>query len=555
MKINLLKTIISLTVFFIVTAGTATAATYKVQIDCNHNSMRNTDTGNRITVSFLDRNRNLIRSVSKNGVRNCAQTDSVFTIVTNREVRFITFRTNGSDAFYIDEWRLYKNGVRIHWQGRDNGKGWCLSTDSGDSAGSWRNFVTGSCRSAIRFPVTGGATGSNLYKVQIDCYHNSVRNTDTGNRITVSFLDGNGRIIGNVSKNGVRNCARTDSVFSLNTNREVKSIVFRTNGNDAFYIDEWRLYKNGARVHWQGRDNGKGWCLSTDSGDSSGSWRNFVTGSCRSNLRFPVTAVSGGSNTYKVQVDCYHNAIRNTDTGNRITVSFLDGNRNLIRNVSKNGVRNCAQTDSVFSIVTNRKVQYIAFSTNGNDAFYIDEWRLFRGNQRIKWESRDNGKGWCISTDPNDAAGWRNYLYGSCKNRIVFPLTSTGNQFSKRVIVNAKTNSSTGGVGKDTGINLQRGQRLIIRTDPNQKWRAGAGWRISNANGIRTIGKFTKSGLSAHYGSLVGRIGSGRYFFVGTNFSGTANSSGRLYLFYWDSNKADNSGSISVNISTAGSIR
>ena len=47
--------------------------------------------------------------------------------------------------------------------------------------------------------------------------------------------------------------------------------------------------------------------------------------------------------------------------------------------------------------------------------------------------------------------------------------------YAQRTEVNAKTNSSTGGVGKDTGIDVRSGQRLTIRSNPSHKWRSAHG--------------------------------------------------------------------------------
>jgi PEP-CTERM motif len=55
-------------------------------------------------------------------------------------------------------------------------------------------------------------------------------------------------------------------------------------------------------------------------------------------------------------------------------------------------------------------------------------------------------------------------------------------------------------------------------------------------------------GLTAPFGALVGEI-NGVYEELGTSFSGPAWATGTLYLFYWDFNAYDNSGSVNVNIS------
>jgi hypothetical protein len=125
------------------------------------------------------------------------------------------------------------------------------------------------------------------------------------------------------------------------------------------------------------------------------------------------------------------------------------------------------------------------------------------------------------------------------------------------VDVRARQNSMTGGVALDTGVEVVAGQRLFLHADFSDTWTAGAGDRASNANGLRpgnpfggNYGLYTDpvSGQSFYYGALVGRIGDGPYFLVGTDYDQPASRCGRLTLYYWDSNHADNSGSINVTI-------
>ncbi|NNE99409.1 MAG: hypothetical protein HKN25_10360, partial [Pyrinomonadaceae bacterium] len=223
----------------------------------------------------------------------------------------------------------------------------------------------------------------------------------------------------------IRNCQSSGAAFSINTNRTVRYVEFNTNGNDAFYIDDWRLYLNGRQIKRGGTNNARGWCLSTDPNDAGGLWRPFVSGRCRTRIRFPITSVptppTTGNQVYRVTVDCYHSKIRFTDTTNRITVAFLDAGRNVIRRVSKSGIRNCSGSEAAFSIRTNRRVRYIEFSTNGNDGFFIDEWRLFLDGRQIQHLGVDDGRGWCLSTDPGDAGGpWSGFVTGGCKSRLRF---------------------------------------------------------------------------------------------------------------------------------------
>jgi len=137
--------------------------------------------------------------------------------------------------------------------------------------------------------------------------------------------------------------------------------------------------------------------------------------------------------------------------------------------------------------------------------------------------------------------------------------------------VDALTNSAGGGVGLNTGITLSTGQVFTVSAGVNDLWSAGALPRFSNADGFvgtlfatgsdesgqlagtkigANFGTLTQNGLSAPFGALVGDI-NGTFFMLGTSFSGPAPNSGTLLLFYWDSNFADNSGSVLVNVSTA----
>ncbi|MCF8475188.1 MAG: PEP-CTERM sorting domain-containing protein [Emcibacter sp.] len=123
--------------------------------------------------------------------------------------------------------------------------------------------------------------------------------------------------------------------------------------------------------------------------------------------------------------------------------------------------------------------------------------------------------------------------------------------------VYAQANSSTGGVGAVTGINVGIGDQLIMITDVNDCWSAGAYPRDSNADGLTAgnpcpgngvFGNHVQAGVSAAFGSLMGKIGAGDFFFVGTAFDQIMSEAGALALYYWDSNSYDNSGYVSVNI-------
>lgn len=134
--------------------------------------------------------------------------------------------------------------------------------------------------------------------------------------------------------------------------------------------------------------------------------------------------------------------------------------------------------------------------------------------------------------------------------------------------VDARSNSSTGGIGLDT-IALATGQSFAVLASATDLWSSGPLPRYSNANGLisdltatgadesglvagtvigQNWGSHTQNGFTAAYGQLVGLVGS-QYFALDTSSGGTAASAGTLKLFYWDSNAGDNTGSIAVNVS------
>ena len=146
-------------------------------------------------------------------------------------------------------------------------------------------------------------------------------------------------------------------------------------------------------------------------------------------------------------------------------------------------------------------------------------------------------------------------------------LTASAN--APAAIVQAFANSSSGGIGSGTGVVLTAGQTFTVTASPTDLWSAGALPRWSNADGLtgnlfatgsddsgqaagtligQNFGTWTQDGLSAAYGSLVGKIGGGAFFLVGTSFAGAANASGELKLFYWDSNNFDNAEFITVDV-------
>jgi len=123
-------------------------------------------------------------------------------------------------------------------------------------------------------------------KVTIDACHSDLDDTDTDNRITVNFWSGS-RHIGGKYVDGLSNCGGNDTAFAVTTDLDVTHITITTNGGDALFIDELRMYKDGDLIKHEGRDDGNGWCLSTDANDANGDWSGELAGNtCRKELRF-----------------------------------------------------------------------------------------------------------------------------------------------------------------------------------------------------------------------------------------------------------------------------
>lgn len=123
--------------------------------------------------------------------------------------------------------------------------------------------------------------------------------------------------------------------------------------------------------------------------------------------------------------------------------------------------------------------------------------------------------------------------------------------------VYAYTHSSNHGVGAglDTGIDVAAGDLLAITANPNDDWWAGSACRQSGPSGLGAGNPYgcaypcyANSGTSFFYGSLVGRIGSGPYFYISSGYENIVASSGRLKLFYWDSNHDGNSGFVTATV-------
>jgi len=111
----------------------------------------------------------------------------------------------------------------------------------------------------------------------------------------------------------------------------------------------------------------------------------------------------------------------------------------------------------------------------------------------------------------------------------------------------------------DTDIYVTAGERLVITVPPNETWSAGTfdgHSGRSNAGGLTGLGpnsgyyrgNYAYGSSSFPYGTLVGQIGDGAYFPVGTFYNGIAGASGDLHLLFWDSSYGDNRGYVKATV-------
>ena len=123
------------------------------------------------------------------------------------------------------------------------------------------------------------------------------------------------------------------------------------------------------------------------------------------------------------------------------------------------------------------------------------------------------------------------------------------------VTVDAKLNSSTGGSGMNTGFAVLAGHSYKVTAALTDTWDLGVGNdiphpRITNADGLTAyVGGWTQDFFNALYGTLVGTIGAGNFFALGTNTTFVAATSGTLFLYNFDSYSDDNGGEIEVTVS------
>ena len=102
----------------------------------------------------------------------------------------------------------------------------------------------------------------------------------------------------------------------------------------------------------------------------------------------------------------------------------------------------------------------------------------------------------------------------------------------------------------DTGLVFTAGDLLTVTASGT--WDGGCGVAFGPdgalAAGFACGAPLIDATTGLYYFSLVGRIGTGNWFTLGSSFSNTVTSSGHLFLGFLDTDSANNSGSVTARV-------
>ena len=274
---------------------------YSVGIDCQVDDISNEGTSGTITATFYDKTGMQIGTGSvsdiADGLLGCARIrDIEIAAKTRGDAETVKISTNSSDAFMVDQIKLYREGELVRTYGANNDKGWCLSTEASDGNVNWKYAADGVCVDWHMWSYSGQSipnlpydlakarlgttnTPSVRYRFDIQCDITGVENEGTTSKLTAIMYDANGREIGRGShkkdtNNFVGNC--TDIEFEVITTGKASKYRIMTDGSDAALLDQIYLYENGKEVDVEGVKNKSGWCLSTEESDAHGNWQGFT---------------------------------------------------------------------------------------------------------------------------------------------------------------------------------------------------------------------------------------------------------------------------------------
>ena len=166
-----------------------------------------------------------------------------------------------------------------------------------------------------------------------------------------------------------------------------------------------------------------------------------------SNINAGTIVKESTTTRYEIQIDCFHNGVKDSDTDDQITVKFLGPNgENLGVDKHEPSCNGVVDADYLSKPITSSSIELakVRIETSGNDGFWMDEVALVKDSKHFKrtrdcfqgtcndsdkttttekdvqsW-GVDGGKGYCLSTDPNDASGGFRQYTDRCNNWVDF---------------------------------------------------------------------------------------------------------------------------------------
>ena len=118
---------------------------------------------------------------------------------------------------------------------------------------------------ALYSKVLPNAYGSQ--SVKIDCLVSGADSEETSNKITVTWYNDVGKVIGARYRNGISTCHGSNDEWELTYAEEAAYVKISTNGDDGYLMDQIIMYREGKRIRTHGENDSRGWCLSTDNND------------------------------------------------------------------------------------------------------------------------------------------------------------------------------------------------------------------------------------------------------------------------------------------------
>lgn len=118
---------------------------------------------------------------------------------------------------------------------------------------------------ALYSRVLPNAYGSQ--SVKIDCLVSGADSEETSNKITVTWYNAAGKVVGARYRNGISTCHGSNDEWELTKAEEAAYVKISIDGNDGYLMDQVIMYREGKRVRTHGGNDSRGWCLSTDNSD------------------------------------------------------------------------------------------------------------------------------------------------------------------------------------------------------------------------------------------------------------------------------------------------